>query len=108
MQFRTHSKVARKLFAANVQARSQRMMWYTYDMKFGMLQVRKNEIPLRKWSSGTVQMLTNKTRCVSHRYGIASRTLTIFLKNCAGFHDKYFQLHQIWKYLKTHLFEELC
>jgi len=28
-------------------------MRYIYDIKFGMLQVRENEIQLRKWSSGT-------------------------------------------------------
>jgi len=36
--------------------RSKRYKGYailTYDIEFGMLQVRKNEISLRKWSGGT-------------------------------------------------------
>jgi len=28
------------------------------DIKFGMMQVRENEISLRKWSAGTAQLLT--------------------------------------------------
>jgi len=28
-----------------------------YDIKLGMLQVRENEIPLRKWSSGATAQL---------------------------------------------------
>jgi len=33
-------------------------MRYKYDMRFGMLQVRENEISLRKWSDGTAQLRT--------------------------------------------------
>jgi len=31
-------------------------MRYVYDIKFGMLQVRENEISLRKWSGGIAQL----------------------------------------------------
>jgi len=31
-------------------------MRYIYDVKFGMLQARENEISLRKWSGGTAQL----------------------------------------------------
>jgi len=31
-------------------------MRYVYDIKFEMLQVRQNEISLRKWSGGTAQL----------------------------------------------------
>jgi len=31
-------------------------MLYLYDIKCGMLQVRKNEISLRKWSGGIAQL----------------------------------------------------
>jgi len=31
---------------------------YVYDIKFGMLQVRENDISLRKWSGGAVQLRT--------------------------------------------------
>ena len=33
-------------------------MRYIYDIIFGMLQVRKNEISLRKWSGATAQQRT--------------------------------------------------
>ena len=33
-------------------------MRYIYDIKFGMLQVRKNEISLRKCSGGSAQLCT--------------------------------------------------
>jgi len=33
-------------------------MLYMQDIKSGMLQVRENEISLRKWSGGTVQLST--------------------------------------------------
>jgi len=33
-------------------------MRYIYDIGFRMLQVRENEISLRKWSGGTAQLLT--------------------------------------------------
>ena len=38
--------------------RFDRAMWYVYDIKFGMLQVRKNEISLRK-CSGSFAHLRN-------------------------------------------------
>jgi len=34
-------------------------MWYIYDVEFGMLQVRENEMPLRKWSGGTAHLRGN-------------------------------------------------
>ena len=35
-------------------------MRYVYDIKFEMLQVRQNEISLRKWSGGTAQLRTSE------------------------------------------------
>ena len=34
----------------------KRALRYIYDIKFGMLQLRKNEISLHKWSGGTAQL----------------------------------------------------
>jgi len=36
--------------------RFERAMWYIHDIKSGMLQVRKNEILLRKCSGGSAQL----------------------------------------------------
>jgi len=37
-------------------------MRYIQDVKFGMLQVRENEISLRKWSGGTAQLRTQNRK----------------------------------------------
>jgi len=41
-------------------------MRYIYDIKFGMLQVRENEISLRKWSAGgAAQLRTLGEHCTA-------------------------------------------
>jgi len=36
--------------------RSQKAVRCIYNIKFGMLQVRENKMPLRKWSSGSAHL----------------------------------------------------
>jgi len=36
---------------------------YIQDIKFGMLQVRENEIPLRIWSGGAARLRTLEENC---------------------------------------------
>ena len=40
--------------------RFDRAMWYIYDIKLEILQVRKNEISLRKCSAGSAQLRTSE------------------------------------------------
>jgi len=39
-------------------------MRYIFNIKFGLLLVRENEISLRKWSVGTVHLRTVKGHCL--------------------------------------------
>ena len=48
---------------------------FVYDIKFGMLQVRENEIALRKWFGGTVHLRTLEGTC-----GTPMRRLTELIK----------------------------
>ena len=45
--------------------RFKRVMRHIYDIKFGMLQVRKNEISLQKCSGGSAQLRTLKETLIT-------------------------------------------
>ena len=55
-----------------------------YDMKFGMLQVRTNEISLRKWSDGTAQLRTLEGTMFGMHLLLDRRRMTYFLETVVG------------------------
>jgi len=46
-------------------------MWHIYNIKLGMLEMRENEISLRKWSSGTAQLRTVEGTVPARVFSIA-------------------------------------
>jgi len=49
-------------------------MQYTYDIKSGMLQLRENEIPLRKWSGDTAHLRTLQGTPNSFLKGVSEKS----------------------------------
>jgi len=69
------------------------------SIKFGMLQVRENEISLRKWAGGTAQLRTLEGTLIDVKYNIAFTATAVASKILTSIKANYLKYQAMAKFL---------